>query len=177
MPNKIVVVDSSVLMFRSIFSWQLNKSLSVKYLYINSLVATLKRLTITPDDIVIIAVDSSKGSWRKKIDPAYKANRRELREKHKDIDWNYMFSIFNHLLDNLDKYSPFNVICIDFLESDDIMAYVPKYFKDNETILITTDSDIDMLSVYPNVRIFSPISKKYKITKNPYDLLDKKIKE
>ena len=143
----------------------------------NMVIASLKRLALTPDDIIILAVDSREGSWRKEVDKNYKSNRKEQREKQTDIDWDYMFEKFNALLRQLDLYSPFILIEIPKLEADDVMAAGAQFFKDNEVILVTHDSDMEMLSIYKNVKIFSPISKKFKKTGNPYHLLAKKIKK
>lgn len=172
---KVVVVDNGALMFRSIFGWQRNKSVPATYTYLNMLIANLKRLDISPDDTVIIAVDSPKGSWRKDVDKDYKANRKEAREKHADINWQYMFNSFGQLLERLKAATPFHILNIDKLEADDIMAYACQYFKDNEIILVTFDSDMEQLIHYKNVKIFSPLTKNFKIIKNPYASLAKKV--
>lgn len=173
--TKIVIIDNGALMFRSIFGWERNKTIPATYSYLNMLIANLKRLDMSPDDIVIIAVDSPKGSWRKDIDKDYKANRREAREKHKEINWQHMFDSFGKLLECLKVATPFHVLNIDKLEADDIMAYACQYFKDCEIILVTFDSDMEQLVHYKNVKIFSPLTKKFKIIKNPYAILAKKV--
>jgi len=172
---KVVIVDNGALMFRSIFGWEKNRAVPATYTYLNMLIANLKRLDMSPDDTVIIAVDSPKGSWRKDVDKDYKANRKEAREKHKDINWQFMFDSFGKLLERLKAATPFHILNIDKLEADDIMAYACQYFKDIEIILVTFDSDMEQLVHYKNVKIFSPLTKKFKIIKNPYAVLAKKV--
>jgi len=52
---------------------------------------------------------------------------------------------------------------------------VARYYKDKEIIIVSSDRDIEMLAVFENVRIFSPITKKFKDIKNPTKILLEKI--
>jgi hypothetical protein len=174
--KRYLLVDWGYLMFRAIFSWLKTKQATPVYTSFNMLIANLKRVGITENDIVIIATDSPKGSWRKEVDCAYKANRKEAREKH-DIDWSKTFQEFNEFIEKLDSYTPFHVIQIDKLEADDIISYGCRKFKDNECVIISADSDYEMLMAFKNVKVFSPLRKKYKDIKNPYALLAQKIKK
>jgi 5'-3' exonuclease len=162
-------------MFKSIFSWERDRRFASTYTATSMLLGDLRKVGLDKDDTVIIAVDSPKGSWRKDIDKQYKANRKARREEHKDIDWKKQFEDFRIFLEKIDMYSPFNVICIDKLEADDIIAYSCKYFKDKECIIVAADSDYEQLAAYSNVKLFSPIKKKYKKIENPYAILIGKI--
>jgi 5'-3' exonuclease len=175
--NKVVFIDWGVYLHRAIFSWRNRQKIPATYTALSMLIGDLKRVALTPDDIVIIAVDSPKGSWRKEIDSNYKANRKKNREAHEDINWTEQFAKFDNLLINLNKSTPFFICKIDKLEADDIIAYGIKYFKDNENIIISSDTDYEQLASYPNLKLFSPISKKYKTVKNPHKILAKKIKK
>jgi len=68
------------------------------------------------------------------------------------------------------------------VEGDDIMAVVPKVFKDKDCVIVTKDGDLDMLAVLPNVKIYSlNVTYKggrgvYKIIDNGYKTLEKKIR-
>jgi hypothetical protein len=55
------------------------------------------------------------------------------------------------------------------------MAYATKYFPDKEVVLVTYDKDMEQLMARPNVKIFSPLSKKYKVDINPCKVLAEKI--
>lgn len=163
-------------MFPAIFNWEKQRIFPATYTATAMLIGNLIKVGVKPEDKIIIALDSPKGTWRRDILPEYKANRKEMREKH-DINWVEIFNNFNHLLEDLEHYTPFHTIKIDYLEADDIIAYGCKKFKDNECIIVSSDSDYEQLCAYPNVKIFSPKSKKYKKIKNPYKVIADKIKK
>jgi len=171
--NKIVLVDFGIYMFTAIFA-SVKMSIYPTYLAMTMILGDLRKIGLNEDDTVIIAVDSPKGSWRKDVDSQYKAGRREAREKLA-IDWGKMFTDFHSLLEQLEASTPFHIIVIDKLEADDIIAYSVKRFKDNDCIILSSDTDYEQLYAYPNVKVFSNKSKRYKIVKNPYLVLSKKI--
>lgn len=160
-------------MHSSIYSSLKNGMFPIE-LYWRSIISDLRRLQLIYSDIIIIAVDS-KNSWRREYDTLYKSNRKELREKQSNIDWQKQFDTFQTFLLKLHTSTPFNIISIDKMEADDIMAFTPLYFKEQDIILCSTDSDIDMLTAYNNVTIYSPKSKRFKKIANPYKVLEEKI--
>jgi len=165
-------------MFRAIFACYKNKNEGPPPTYssLNMILSCLKELNADTTDKIILAIDSKKGSWRKDVDANYKANRKEKRAKF-DIDWSNIFNEYHSLKRNLDENTHFYVLEGDKLEADDIIAYAVRYYKDTECVIISTDSDYEQLTCFKNVKIFSPVSKKYKIVKNPYVLLAKKIEQ
>jgi len=175
--QKILIADWSVFVHRGIFAWRNVKGpIPATYYTINSLCACLKQLKPRKEDLIILAIDSyGKGNWRKDYDPAYKANRKESRDKCEDIDWNQQFKDMNNLLTNVNLSTQFIPIQIDRLEADDIISYCCRYFKDKEITILTTDSDMNQLYELGNVKIFSPITKKIREVKNPMGELTKKI--
>lgn len=184
--NKVIFLDFGIFLHRSIFASLNNPKIPSTYTCLNMITSCLKRIGIDPDDRVIVAVDGGK-SWRKDVDSNYKANRKEAREKF-DIDWNREYNNFNLLLEKLSVATDWNIVEIDGIEADDIMAVGSRHFKDNEVILVTYDSDLEQMWAYDNVKIFSPIKKcagkigkgAYKIPPpnfNVYKLLSKKIEK
>lgn len=188
--SKIVIVDMSVLAFKSIFNAELalkykkdnSFSLPASYTYVSSLISCLKKINISSDDTVILALDDK--SWRKNICADYKANRQEAREKHTLIDWQKEFDAISKVNSQLDYATPFHVLRIPGCESDDIASVASRVFNDREVILATIDADWHMLCYYPNVKIFSlnfktPKGKGgyVKITKeDALKVLDKKVR-
>jgi len=164
-------------MFRAIFSWRKAKQIPPTYTALSMMIGVLRNIGCHPDDIIILAIDSPKGSWRRNYDANYKANRREKRESFDDIPWKKFFSDFRVLLDKVNIATPFHSITIDFYEADDIISVACRRFKDQKCIIVSSDSDYEQLLSYPNVRVFSPISKKYKHVKHPEKILQKKIKQ
>lgn len=127
-------------------------------------------------DIVIVAIDG-RGNWRRDVDPAYKANRKEKKQKD-EIEWLEWYKKFDRLIEQIRESTGFHPIRIDKLEADDIIAVGTRYFKDYECVIISSDSDFDQLVAQPNVKLFSPVTKRYKvITKNPYQILASKIEK
>lgn len=176
---RVIFVDYSVFVHRAIFSWRISpsKQIPATYTGLSMIFGSLARVGLSPDDLIIFACDSPKGSWRREVDSAYKANRKEKRAKFEDIDWSKQYSDFNLLAQNLEVSTPFYFVSYDKLEADDIIAYGVRHFDDRECIIISTDSDFEQLTAFPNVKLFSPISKKYKPTTNPYKILASKIQK
>ena len=171
---KYVFVDWGHIMFTSIFCSLKDPAIPCTYRAMSMMIAYLKYVGLDPDDIVVVAVDSAVGSWRKEIDPAYKANRKARRLKY-DINWEKEFKRFRQLLDNLESTTPFHIIEIDRLEADDIISYGCRKFNTSPCVIISSDSDFQQLCRFDNIKIFSPMSKRYKHVLNPYKVLDKKI--
>jgi hypothetical protein len=161
MSNKVVIVDMSVLAFKSIFNFELGLkyrtgasfSCPASYTYVTSLISCLKKINLNQDDIVILALDDK--SWRKNLCADYKANRQEAREKHTLINWQKEFDAISRVNSQLDYATPFHLLRIPQCESDDIASVATRVFKDREVILATIDVDWHMLAYYPNVRIFN----------------------
>lgn len=174
--SKVILIDYCYFMFRAIFCFERNRTVQPTWNAVSMILSNLKKVDVQPDDTVILAVDSKLGSWRKEVDPQYKANRKESREKH-DIDWKKMWQMFGDLKEALEASTPFHLIEIEKLEADDIIAYTCKKFQDRECVIVSVDSDYDMLTAYPNVKFFSPLRKLYKHIDNPYKILASKIQK
>jgi len=144
------------------------------YTYLRMAIGYLKQLKFSPEDLVVVAQDF--GSWRKEKDPMYKAQRQEAREsKGSGMWWKQRYAEFNDLYDKLSKGSPWHLIKSYKMESDDIGSVCCRYYKDSEVILCSSDRDWEMLTYFPNVKIFSPITKKFKKDIDPMKVLLEKI--
>ncbi len=174
--EKVVIVDYSIFLHRAIFSWRKRKDIPPEYTCLSMIVGCLSKVGVEPCDRIILAIDA-RNSWRKDVDKAYKGNRKEYREKQTDIDWDDMYARFNILLEDLDKGTDWNILKLDRLEADDIIAVGCRYYKNKEVVIVSYDKDFEQLIIYPNVKIFSPLTKKYKIVENPYTTLAKKIEK
>ena len=155
--SRIILVD---------FDYFIQKAVEIRgnpphYLALNMLISNLRNVAVTPEDTVIIAVNSELNSWRKDIDKNYK-------EKS--------FYDVNSLLNDFDKSTVFHVIQIAKVEAKDIIAVACKFFK-TKCLVISSDSSLEQLSAYQNVVLFSPVSKKYKEINNPYKVISTKIKK
>lgn len=173
--SKIIVIDNGNFMFRAIFSSRNNPSTPATYLYMRMIIGCLKKVKATFDDTVIMACDYGK-SWRKTIDQTYKAQRKQKREEVEEKEWwDNIFKEFNEFFPRVDISCPWHFVKLYTIESDDIAAVSCRYYKDKEVILLSSDKDWEMLCFYNNVKIFSPISKKFKEVKHPMKILLEKI--
>jgi len=172
--SKIIVIDNGNIMHKAIFAFRNNYGVPATYTYMTMIVSYLKKVDAKIEDTIIIAEDF--GSWRKKIDPTYKAQRKAFREDKESAEWwATMYKEFNDFFPKLNVSTNWHFIKLYKMEADDIAACATRYFKDQEVILVSSDKDWEMLCAYPNVKIFSPISKKFKVVPAPMKVLMEKI--
>src|SRR4030043_2347493 len=103
--KKVILVDFGFLQFRSIFASASNL-VSSTYTAVSILISNLRLIGLRPEDLVIVAIDSYKGNWRKEEDPQYKAGRKKAREEDKRINWPKEFESFRRLLQQLEMSTP-----------------------------------------------------------------------
>lgn len=188
---KVILIDWGLFLHRAIFGWEslrLKKAMEIAehgrsdiffmpphYMAVNMMIASMKVVGVHPDDQVIVCIDG-RNNWRKVVDPQYKANRKDLKAADQ-IDWKHWYKVFDETVEKLKVSTPFAYLRIDTLEADDIIAVATRFYKDKICVVISTDSDFEQLAAYPNVRLFSPVTKDYKQVKNPYAVITSKIKK
>lgn len=113
---------------------------------------------------VVIAADSGKSSYRKRLYPEYKGDREEKfasqSTAEKEIFLRFMAD-YNKSLDYIKDNSDIQVIRFEKTEADDIAAYICcNYSQEFEHVwLLSTDEDWDLL-LKDNISRFSYVSKK-----------------
>jgi len=171
-----LIIDSNELLMKSVFVWRKNKHIPFQYFLLRQIIKYIKELKASR---VFIAADGGH-SWRKYIYPKYKANRKDLRKKIEDVNWDYVFKSYNFLLKNLDKYTVTNIIQIDNIEADDIISYLSRYLSyvhQEDVIIVSQDSDIRQLASIPRVKVYSTRRKKFVDENNTINIIrDKMIK-
>jgi hypothetical protein len=173
--NKIYVIDEGYLKHRAIFSFRHNPQLPATYTFMRMCISSLKKTGATIEDRVIMACDFGR-SWRKIEDPNYKAQRKEAREKYEDREWwTTIYEEFNNFYKRIESSINWNFCRLLNTEADDWASVVSRFYKDNEVTLISADKDWEMLASFPNVKIYSPLSKKFKEIKYPEKVLMEKI--
>lgn len=168
MAQKVIIIDWGILTHKAIFAWPNNKAVPPTYTGMSMAIGWLSRIDLDPDDLILVAVDS-RNVWRKDFEVAYKGNRKEKRE-NSGIDFPKFYEEFNVLHERLNKGLNWHFIKLDRLEADDIMAVACRYYHDKEVILVTHDADLQQMWEYPNVKIFSTYTKKWKIKPKNFDL-------
>jgi hypothetical protein len=123
---------------------------------------------------MVIACDNT-NYWRKQLFPYYKANRKKNQEKS-ELNWKSIFECLNKIRQELKDYFPYRVIDIESAEADDIIATLIKTLSGEEKILILSgDKDFIQLHVYPNVKQYDPVRKKWISNENPDRYLEEHI--
>ena len=116
---------------------------------------------------MIICCDSKK-YWRRDIFPYYKASRKKDREKS-GVDWSTMFNTLSLVRQELIDHFPYKTLMVEGAEADDIIGtLVHKYNQyEKEIVILSSDKDFMQLQIYPNVKQYSPVHKKYIRTADP----------
>ena len=133
---------------------------------------------------LVICCDGRK-YWRKEFFEYYKGMRKSNREKS-DLDWGLIFDTLSEMRIDLATHFPYKVLHIDRAEADDIIAVMTKYVQENELIqtglveesqkvlILSSDKDFKQLQLYPNVKQWSPMQKKY-VTATQREIIEYKI--
>ena len=133
---------------------------------------------------VVICCDGRK-YWRKEFFQHYKGMRKTNREKS-DLDWGLIFDTLSEMRKDLATYFPYKVLHVDRAEADDIIAVLTKYAQENELIqqglveepqkilILSSDKDFKQLQLYPSVKQWSPMQKKY-VTATKKEIIEHKI--
>jgi len=120
---------------------------------------------------VVICCDGRK-YWRRDVFEHYKAGRKKARDAS-DLDWTLIFDTLSEMREDLAKYFPYRVLHIDRCEADDIIAVMTKWAQENQLVteglveesqkilILSSDKDFKQLQLYPNVKQWSPMQKKY----------------
>lgn len=173
--GKVILLDFGFFLHRAVFGWARTRQIPATWTCLNMMLSNMSKIGVEPDDIIIVAIDG-RNNWRKDVDANYKANRKDLRSAS-GIDWQSWYEKFNVMVERLKKSTPFHFVKIDRLEADDIISVACRYYKDKECVILSTDSDFEQLCILPNVKIFSPASKKFKLVLNPHKSQLDKIKK
>ena len=130
---------------------------------------------------VVICCDGRK-YWRKEYFEHYKASRKKNRDAS-DLDWKLIFDTLSEMREDLRNYFPYRVIHVDRAEADDVIAVMTKYCQDNllvqeglveepqKILILSSDKDFKQLQLYPTVKQWSPMQKKY-ITASKQEIRD-----
>jgi hypothetical protein len=120
---------------------------------------------------MVICCDGRK-YWRKEYFEYYKASRKKNRDAS-DLDWKLIFDTLSEMREDLRTYFPYRVIHVDRAEADDVIAVMTKYLQENllvqeglveesqKILILSSDKDFKQLQLYPTVKQWSPMQKKY----------------
>ena len=135
----------------------------VRHMILNSLRMYRTRFSSEFGELVLCY--DSKHYWRRDYFPQYKSGRRKSREKS-DLDWNAIFLCLNKIRDELRDNMPYKFVEIYGAEADDIIGVLCSEYSE-EIMIISGDKDFIQLQKFPNVKQYSPITKKTVNGENP----------
>ena len=107
----------------------------------------------------VVLTWDSKHSWRRDYFPEYKASRRKGREES-DLNWDDIFGTLNKIRSEIKENFPYKYLEVFGAEADDIIGFLCEENKDEKIMIISGDKDFIQLQKYPNVKQWSPITKK-----------------
>ena len=143
----------------------------VRHMILNSL--RMYRTKYSSEYGELVLCYDSKHYWRRDYFPEYKSGRRKTREKD-DKNWDEIFSCLNEIKDELRKNLPYKFLEVYGAEADDIIGILCSTISE-EIMIISGDKDFIQLQKFPNVKQFSPITKKSVNGANPGGYLKEHI--
>jgi 5'-3' exonuclease len=137
--------------------------------HVGGLVGFLKSLgflvrTFEPTRVVVVFDGPGSTAARKNINSDYKANRQLTRitnweiYDNKDQEYASMSAQIERLVEYLHML-PVDLLAIDKVEADDVIAYIGKEFDQSKVTIVSSDKDF-MQIVNDRVQIYSPVKKK-----------------
>ena len=137
--------------------------------HVGGLVGFLKSLgflvrTFEPTRVVVVFDGPGSTAARKNINSDYKANRQLTRitnwemYDNKDDEYASMSAQIERLIEYLHML-PVDLLGIDKVEADDVIAFIAKEYKDSKVTIVSSDKDF-MQIVNDKVEIYSPVKKK-----------------
>jgi len=137
--------------------------------HVGGLVGFLKSLgflvrTFEPTRVVVVFDGPGSTAARKNVNSDYKANRQIKRitnwEMYDDKEQEYasMSAQIERLVEYLHML-PVDLLAIDKVEADDVIAYIGKEFDQSKVTIVSSDKDF-MQIVNDRVQIYSPVKKK-----------------
>ena len=173
----MILVDMSQIMMASIMM-QMHMSKKsepdeemVRHMILNSLRMYRTRFLSEFGEMVLCY--DSRHYWRRDYFPEYKHSRRKSRGTD-DKNWDIIFNCLNTIKEEVKSNMPYNSIEVYGAEADDIIATLCSE-SSNEVMILSGDKDFIQLQKFPNVKQYSPITKKMINGMNPDDYLKEHV--
>ena len=143
----------------------------VRHMILNSLRMYRTRFSSEFGELVLCY--DSKHYWRRDYFPQYKANRKKDRKKS-DKDWDAIFECLNTIKEEIRTNMPYKFLEVYGAEADDIIATICSEYNE-EIMILSGDKDFIQLQKFPNVKQYSPITKKMVNGANPVGYLKEHV--
>lgn len=159
MSKLYLLVDTQNCFFRSMNVGSRNSSTWTKVgLSLHITLNGLKKMEemFKPDHAVFAAEGRS---WRKDVDPDYKQNRQDKKDKQSELEREELeltFEMINDFLDYIDTKTNSTLLRANKCEADDFIARWIQTHPDDQHIILSTDTDFQQLLNH-NVRQYNPV--------------------
>jgi 5'-3' exonuclease len=158
----MILVDMSQIMMASIMM-QMHMSKKsepdeemVRHMILNSLRMYRTRFLSEFGEMVLCY--DSKHYWRRDYFPEYKHSRRKGRTTDSK-DWDAIFGCLNIIKEEIKTIMPYKSVEVYGAEADDIIGTLCSEYAE-EIMILSGDKDFIQLQRFPNVKQYSPITKK-----------------
>ena len=173
----MILVDMSQIMMASIMM-QMHMSkksepdeVMVRHMVLNSLRMYRTRFLSEFGEMVLCY--DSRHYWRRDYFPEYKHSRRKSRGTD-DKNWDIIFNCLNTIKEEVKSNMPYKSVEVYGAEADDVIATLCSE-SSNEVMILSGDKDFIQLQKFPNVKQYSPITKKMINGMNPDDYLKEHV--
>ena len=173
----MILVDMSQIMMANIMM-QMHMSKEkepeeemVRHMILNSLRMYRSRFISEFGELVLCY--DSRHYWRRDYFPEYKHNRRKSREASSQ-DWDAIFGCLNTIKEEIKTNMPYKFLEVYGAEADDIIATICSEYNE-EIMILSGDKDFIQLQKFPNVKQYSPITKKMVNGANPVGYLKEHV--
>jgi len=173
----MILVDMSQIMMASIMM-QMHMSKKsepdeemVRHMILNSLRMYRTRFLSEFGEMVLCY--DSRHYWRRDYFPEYKHSRRKSRGTD-DKNWDIIFNCLNTIKEEIKNNMPYKSVEVYGAEADDVIATLCSE-SSNEVMILSGDKDFIQLQKFPNVKQYSPITKKMINGMNPDDYLKEHV--
>ena len=173
----MILVDMSQIMMASIMmQMHISKKSEpdeemVRHMILNSLRMYRTRFLSEFGEMVLCY--DSRHYWRRDYFPEYKYSRRKGRDAS-DKNWDIIFNCLNTIKEEVKVNMPYKSVEVYGAEADDIIGTLCSESSD-EVMILSGDKDFIQLQKYPNVKQYSPITKKMINGFNPDDYLKEHV--
>jgi 5'-3' exonuclease len=136
MKSTYLLVDLNGVIFPWICSLETENTVNIKYMR-NMFLTAISNLKIYIKNDAQVVICTEGKSWRKTMNPYYKANRSKSKSKY---DWKAIYNIMDQILLEFKENLNWTIINHPDAEADDVIAILSKYIRD-ETIIVSRDHD------------------------------------
>lgn len=162
----MIIIDGNHMAYRMLFASSSrmgeieDRFAFFRHIFLTSMFSVIRKFA---DSNVLIAVDM--GTWRKRYDETYKANRKAVRDSS-DFDYETFFKMLENFWKDLDEHFPVAVVRTPLCEADDIFGTLAFHGEDfmkqsgnRPLVFVSSDGDMIQVKMAVDCIVYDPIKK------------------